>query len=177
MNPSLFKSYGDALFSIAREKNQLEAYRVTCNEVRQTLNDELMSLLSHPKISKNEKKEIISSVYKEVDPMILNFMKLMIDKNHGNHIKDAIHAFDKDYREYKEIEIAHVYSAVELSEAQKEELQSMLCSKENKAIECEYAIDSSLIAGLRIRIKDQVYDNSAFNRLTRLKNEVMRSTY
>ena len=51
------KTYGDALFELALEKGQTDTYFEECQGILQVLeeNDEMMNLLTHTKISKEEK--------------------------------------------------------------------------------------------------------------------------
>ena len=39
-----------------------------------------------------------------------------------------------------------------------------------QSVECIYDVDPKLLAGIKVKIKDFVMDNTALNRLTNLKN-------
>ena len=45
----------------------------------------------------------------------------------------------------------------------------------NQKVECMWSVDKALLAGLRIKINDQILDNSAANRLARLREEVVNT--
>lgn len=170
------KGYGDALFEIGVEQNKLEEFREQCELVKATLDDKFMSLLSHPKIEKKEKKECLVNVYGQVcDPLFMNFMKVMIDKNRFNIIKIVFDEFVMDYLDYHHIEIAEVTSAIELSDLDKQRIHDVLEKSQSQKLECRWKVDASLLAGLRIRINDQILDNSAANQLARLKEEVVKT--
>ena len=51
----------------------------------------------------------------------------------------------------------------------------MLEQKMNQKVECRWSVDKALLAGLRIKINDQILDNSAANRLARLREEVVNT--
>lgn len=176
MGSLVSKGYGDALFELGKELNQLKDFKAQGELVRKTLNEDLMRVLTHPKISKFEKKACIETIYKEsVHPVFLNTMKYMIDKNRFRYFVDALNEFDKNYNEHFKITIAKISSAKECSADEKNRIQSMLEKKLTRTVECQWSIDESLLAGLRIKINDQILDNSAANRLHRLKEEVVNT--
>ena len=57
------KTYGDALFELAMEKGSLDSYFSQCKDILQAIldNEELLKLLSHPKITKEEKVKVINA--------------------------------------------------------------------------------------------------------------------
>lgn len=176
MGSLVAKGYGDALFELGKELNQLNDFKKQGEVIRQTLTDDLMRVLTHPKISKDEKKACIETIYKEsTHPMLLNTMKYMIDKNRFRYFIDALNEFDKNYNEHYKITIAKISSAKECSKDEKTRIQAMLEKKLAQSVECQWLIDESLLAGLRIKINDQILDNSAANRLHRLKEEVVNT--
>lgn len=176
MDNSIAKGYADALFEIAQESGKTELFREQCRFISETLTADFMRVLSHPKMSKTEKKSCIETVYgTSIDKIIMNFMKLMIDKNRFRYIKNAFAEFDADYRELNQILVAQVKSARALKEEDKVKIKEMLEKRSNQRVECTYEVDESLIAGLRIKLDDQILDNSAANQLARLREEVVNA--
>ena len=170
------KGYGDALFEIGMEMNCLDQFKQECEVVVSTLTLELMRILAHPKVHKQEKKELLEKIYgKEINHTLLNFMKYMIDKNRFSKFKEAVEEFEALYNDHFHITVAYVVSAVELSEDEKERVSSMLKQRMNQKVECRWSVDKTLLAGLRIKINDQILDNSAANRLARLREEVVNT--
>jgi len=79
------------------------------------------------------------------------------------------------YNNHFHIAVATVASAVELDENEKKRVSEMLEQKMNQKVECRWSVDKALLAGLRIKINDQILDNSAANRLARLREEVVNT--
>ena len=50
-------------------------------------------------------------------------------------------------------------------------LSSSICK--SAKVECTYEVDESLLAGIKVKVKDQVMDNSAINRLNKMKDSIM----
>ena len=173
MADSVAKAYADALFEIAVDENKCDEYRKIVRCLNDTLTDDFVRVLTHPKITKQEKKACIEEVYGELDPILVNFLKVLIDKNRFNRIHTICCEFDANYVEHFKIIQASVTSARELSADEKQRLNEKLEKKFSQSVECTYAVDEKLLAGIKVQVKDIVYDNTAINRLTKMKDSIM----
>lgn len=168
-------SYAEALFELGLETKQLNVYKEQLMVVDALLkeHDDFNQVLNHPKISKQEKKALLDTVYaKELDKNVLNFLKLLIDKGRFSLFSQIVKAFVKAYNKEHNIAVAYVKSAVTLSEKQTKEIQSLLESKLSKTVELHVSVDEELLAGIRIKVDDLVIDNSASMRLAKMKEQV-----
>ena len=174
MADTVAKAYADALFEIAVDENKCDEYRELIHELKETMDERFIRLLCHPQISKEEKKACIDDVYgKELDSVFIHFLKVLIDKNRFQYVISICDEFDLDYVEYFNIIQANVCSARQLSEEEKKRLKEKLEKKYQQSVECSYQIDSSLLAGIKVQVKDKVMDNTALNRLNKMKNSIM----
>lgn len=169
--------YSSALYEIGVEENLSEQYKndlqMVCDSFKS--NPDLLNVLNHPKIDKEEKKQLIERIYsQDLSKTLINFMKLLLDKSRFNSIFNISKAYCGIYNDVHGIEIAHVYCAKMLSDDEIKNLKDMLEKKLNKTVEMKVQVDTTLLAGLRIKIKDEIIDNSAKNRLSRLKKDVMQ---
>lgn len=172
------QNYGDALFSLAKEEDKLTTYKEQLEMVLSALQKEpeFLRLLAHPKMDKEQKKEMIDSVFKPaLDKTVLNFMKLLIDKSRFSHIQDICHAFHDMYNKEYGIMVAYVTSAKALDEQEVQSLREVLETKTKKKVELVVNVDEDLMAGIRVKIGDQVIDNTARTRLENLKDMVVKS--
>ncbi len=168
---AIAKAYGDALFEIALDLKKCDEYRKNVSLLKDSMDERWIQLLNHPKISKDEKKKLLEKVYEgNLDPVLINFLKVLVDKNRFRYVKEACDAFDEDYVDHFNILVAHVTSAQELNEDEKKRLNVKLEKKMQQSVECIYDVDPKLLAGIKVKIKDFVMDNTALNRLTNLKN-------
>ena len=163
------KTYGEALFDLALEKNELDtiAEQVTLLQGALAENPELAKLLSHPKISKEEKISVVENIFKgRFSDDIVGFLVIIVEKDRGSEIESILKLFQAKVREYKKIGVALVTSAVELSAEQKAKVEHKLLEQtEYESFEMEYKVDSSLIGGMIIRIGDRVVDSSIRSKL------------
>ena len=65
---------------------------------------------------------------------------------------------------------ARVESAVALSQAQQQEVRNSLKRLKSSDVTVEFATNSGLIGGMRVKIGDDVYDGSVKTRLTSLSD-------
>ena len=172
------KAYGEALFELALEKNELESMAEQVNLLADAFaeNPELIKLLSHPKISKEEKINVIESIFKgRISDDIVGFLVIIVEKDRGSEIEDIFKLFQAKVREYKKIGVALVTSAIELSTEQKQKVeQKLLQQTAYESFEVDYKVDASLIGGMIIRIGDRVVDSSIRSKLDNLTKELRK---
>lgn len=172
------KTYGDALFELALEENVLDTLFQEVQVISEVLrtNDELMKLLNHPKIVKEEKIKIIENVFKErVSSHLTGFLKIVVTKDRYNQIPEIFAYFLDRVKEYKHIGVAYVTSAVELNEIQKQEIvEKLLKTTSYKTFEMHYQVDDKLIGGMIIRIGDRIVDSSIRTKINEMSKNLMR---
>ena len=172
------KTYGEALFELALEKNELDtiAEQVILLAEAFAGNPEFAKLLSHPKISKEEKISVVENVFKgRFSDDIVGFLVIIVEKDRGSEIESILEHFQAKVREYKKIGVALVTSAVELSAGQKAKVeQKLLEQTAYEQFEIEYKVDSSLIGGMIIRIGDRVVDSSIRSKLDRMTRNLRK---
>lgn len=67
---------------------------------------------------------------------------------------------------------AEVISAVELSAAEQDQLRQQLTQQYGEGIHFSFAVDPSLLGGLRVRVGDRLIDNSVASRLAELRESI-----
>ena len=172
------KTYGDALFEVALEKNQLDAFleEVKAAKAAMEANDELFKLMSHPKIVKEEKVKVVTEIFSgKVSEELVGLLRMIVDKGHFAEVISVLDYFIEQTKEYKNIGTAYVTSALELSDAQKAAvLKRLLDTTKYVEFEMHYKVDAELIGGMVIRIGDRVVDGSIKNKLFDLTRELSK---
>ena len=167
--------YANALYELGKESNKIDVFMVQLKELSQVWNEEkdFILALNHPKIKTAEKKEWLTSLFKDkIDKMLFQFLLVLAEHGVASNVPEVYEAFILCYREDKQIEEVMVESATTLSESQIKALKEMLEKKLNKKIELAIKVDSSLIAGLRVRAQDIVLDNTLVAKLDRMKEKL-----
>ena len=123
------KTYGDALFELALQNNNLDELFEESKVMREVFleNNELTKLLNHPKVDKDEKIAVIENIFKErASKEMVGFLVLLVRKERQNCVIEILDYFISRIKEYKKIGVAYVTTAVELSNTQKEEIKDRL---------------------------------------------------
>jgi len=166
------KTYSDALFDLALEKGCLDTLMDEASAVKDTFesNGELMTLLAHPKITKEEKIKVIESVFKgRVTDELTGLLCMLLEKGHAKEIPSVMEYFTDACKEYKHIGRATVTSAMALDDAHKRKIeQKLLDTTDYVSFEIDYKLDPALIGGIVIRIGDKVVDGSIRTRINNL---------
>ena len=172
------KTYGDALFELALEQNAVDELSKEVQVVSEALreNEELMKLLEHPKIVKEEKLQIVENIFKgRVSDDLTGFLQLIVNKDRYGEIYAILDVFMDRVREYKHIGVASVTTAVELREEQKQAvIDKLLATTDYESFEMKYAVDAALIGGMVIRIGDRVVDSSIKHKLELMSRDLMK---
>lgn len=171
-------NYAEAIFLLGEEENKLELYLNQLKEINETLkdNNELLSVMLHPKVSQMDKKALLDKIFSDKDVAIINFLKVLIDKRRFKYTEEIVSEFINRYNEYNNIQIATVYSAKKLDEKELNGILEVLEKRTKAKIEIKNIVDKSLIAGIKVKINDEVIDNSIARKLERLKYQVKSSS-
>ena len=103
-------TYGDALLELALEEGSLNMLYEEAQALVTVLqeNEELLRILKHPQIDKDEKRKIVDNIFKgRVSKDMVGLFGIMVEKDHGSKIVDVLHYFyqtgktSKKYRSCK----------------------------------------------------------------------------
>lgn len=170
------KTYGDALFDVAIESGRLDDFLEEARVVKQLLteNEDLVKLMNHPKVPKEEKLSVLENCFKEqISEQMLGILHLMVVKDRSNEFMEVLDYFITRVKDYKNIGLATVTAAMELTQDQKDKIKQKLLETTNYVeFEITYQVDPALIGGMVIRIKDRVVDSSVRTKIQKLSREL-----
>ena len=172
------KTYGDALFELAVEKDKVDVLLEEIVQLQEVLseNDEFGKLMNHPKIIKEEKIQVAKDVFAgRISEELLGFLTIIISKDRYKDINEILDYFIAEVKRYKGIGIATVTTAIPLKEEQCKKIeQKLLDTTGYKEMEMHYQTDESLIGGMLVRIGDRVVDSSVKTKLNELQKELLK---
>lgn len=170
--------YGDALFELAVEQGTQDQILEECKAVAEILesNEDLLRIMNHPKIVKDEKLQVIENVFKgRVSNEVMGLLAMLVQKDHFKETGKVLNYIVNAIKENKHIGTASVTSAIELTDAQKKEVEAKLLETTSYVeFEVEYAVDPELIGGMVIRIKDRVVDSSIKTQIAEITKELTK---
>jgi F-type H+-transporting ATPase subunit delta len=177
-NTLIAQRYAEALVEIARDgKLTFEKTSKDLNLINEILmqSKDLNAVLINPIISIEDKKEIIDKVFSgEIDLLTINFLKLLTDKNKFDIFNDVLEAYNKSMDSINNIKRVSVTSAVTMNEDAKSRLKQKLEEKLKANVVIDLNINKDIIAGLVIKIDDNVIDMSLKHKLEDLSKSITR---
>lgn len=158
------KTYGQALFELALEENALEQILEEEAFVKEVFaeNEDLVTLLNHPKISKDEKIQVVENIFKgKISDTMVGFLVTVVTKERYDELNNIFQYLEEKVKEYKNIGVVSVTTAVKLTEEQKVQLTNRLLEVTSfKQLEFNYEVNPDIIGGMILRIGDRVVDSS-----------------
>lgn len=165
-------TYGDALFELAVEEDRVDSIQEEITVLLQILQEqeELLQLLTHPEILKEDKEKLLENIFKgRVSDAVMGMLLIVVKNDRSGELVHICEYVISRIKEYKNIGIAYVTAALELTAEQKKSIEKKLLETTGYAeMEMHYSIDKSLIGGLVIRIDDRVVDSSVKRQLERM---------
>lgn len=172
------KTYGEALFELAIEENNVDVFMEEITEIQKILaqNGEFGKFMNHPKILKEEKIKVLENVFKgRISDELTGFLTLIVVKDRYGEIDAILDYFLTEIKKFKGIGIAYVTTASALRDEQKAGVeQKLLETTKYKSMEIHYDTDAALIGGMIIRIGDRVVDSSIKTKLNELTRTLMK---
>ncbi len=173
------KTYGQALFDLSLEEDKVNAYADELMIIKDAIakNPELLVLLNHPRISREDKMQVMKNCLEgRASDSVTGFFVTVIQAGRQQYIPGMIDYFLDAVKKYQHIGVADVTSACALSDVQKAAVEKRLLeTTDNVAYEIHYHVDPELIGGMVIRIGDKVADNSIRTKINTLTKALLNS--
>lgn len=168
--------YSDALFELAIKDDKIDDFYDQVTVILEVLddNDELFSIMCHPKIDHEEKVSLVEEIFKgRISDEIVGLMVMIISKDHFKDIKDVFARYIDRVKEHKNIGVAYIKTPMELNDRQKGEVEKRLLDTTSYvSIETNYEVQPDLIGGMVIRIGDRVVDSSVKTKIYELSRQM-----
>ncbi len=167
--------YAQALMSLAKDQQLEDRFGEDAQAVLDLLRDsqELQQFLENPLIAEDAKKGVLGQISVELNPLFANFLKLLVDKGRINFVFPILRRYQELLRQLRKTVLADVTSAVELSDAQKDQIRQKVATMTGaQQVDLEVTLDASLLGGVIIKVGSQVVDASLRGQLRRLSMQL-----
>ncbi|WP_371372245.1 ATP synthase F1 subunit delta [Sporomusa aerivorans] len=178
LTSQLALKYAQAIYEIATEKAMLDKVEQELKLVEDTIagHEELATLIYHPLVPAEAKKETISQIFaEELDVFVRNFILLLIDKRREPALPAIIREYIRLANEARNIAEAEIFTAKELSQEQLTALAAKLSEVTGKNIVLKATIDQELLGGVVVKIGDKLIDGSVARQLKALKAALLNN--
>jgi len=170
MSEIVAKRYADALFEVAKERGTIDAVEEQLALVNQMVidNEKLKKLLYMPRISRENKKQVMEKIFKdEVNSEVLNLLKMLIDRHRVSILSELQTAYVDIANENRDIVDVFVTSASPLDTEEEDKLIQTFKKLYDKQLRLRMNIDPEVIGGVLVRIGNRLYDGTISNKLNR----------
>lgn len=168
--------YAIALYQLAKEQNAVQAIENELRIVKKVLieNPEFITLLNSPKLSLDEKKNVIRGTFSDASPFVLNTLMLLTDRHREHEMVAMAEAFVELANKERGVAEAIVYSVRPLTAKETQAISATFASKVGKAsLNIENIVDSDLLGGVKVRIGNRIFDGSLKGKLNRLQRTLI----
>jgi F-type H+-transporting ATPase subunit delta len=169
--------YARSLFEVAKEHDKLDLVRDQLGEFADALSKtrELQMFFFSPYFSTPEKKDGLERAVTDVDPVVLNFLELLIEK-HRMPVLFRIRAnFDALWEEENRLLPGQTTSAIELDESIVKQLGDRIAEQTDRKVELSAEVDPDILGGIVVQVGNSVLDASVRNRLEQHRKQVVKA--
>jgi F-type H+-transporting ATPase subunit delta len=168
--------YARSLFEVAQEQDKLDVVREQLGAFADALNEtrELQVFFFSPYFSTPEKKDGLERAVTDADPVVLNFLELLIEKHRMPVIFRARAEYDRLWEEENKLLPVEITSAVELDREIVEQLGDRISEQTGRKVELSSRVEPDILGGIVVQVGNSVLDASVRNRLDQLRRQVAR---
>jgi F-type H+-transporting ATPase subunit delta len=170
----LAQVYGRSLFEVGREHGSLDELREQIGQFADAVNEnrDLATFFFSPYFSTKEKQEALGRILDGADPVLLNFLELLIE----NHRMPVIFRIRQEYERLWEEENrtlpVEITSAIKLDDATTESVGRKIGERTGRKVNLAAHVDPDILGGIIIRVGNSILDASIRNRLEQLRRHV-----
>lgn len=167
------RRYAQAVFEIARERDELERWPADLAKIAGLEEDAAVTTwLENPSASFELKTRYLSQRLSGVNPLALKLAYLLISKGRLNLTHEIAEEYRRLLDRHRGLETAKVTTAVALSDAEKQGLAERLGAVTGKKVRLKATVNPAIIGGIVAQINDRLLDGSTKSRLQALKKEI-----
>lgn len=166
-----------ALFKVAEQENKIEQFLHQGNILIELFKSypDYISIINDFKLNRNLRKLLIKEVFSNnLEVSMLNFLYLLIDRNFFGQVYTILKKFRILCNEKKDIIFGIIFSISPLKKTEINILSEKISKKLKLNVHLINKIDQSLIAGIKIKILNQIFDGSIKGQLIDMKTQIKK---
>jgi F-type H+-transporting ATPase subunit delta len=134
-------------------------------------NADLRNVWDNPSVPSEQKKKLLDAIGQRMvlDPMVRNFIAVLIDNNRIGMIDIIARQFEVELDAQLGIAEAKVTSSRDLTTDERLALENQIKQITGKSVRASYATDKGLIGGAKVQIGSTIYDGSVRGQLSRIR--------
>ena len=172
---TLARPYAKAAFAYATEQNATDTWSTVLQLLSAAVQDEAFSAyLSRPELTPAQQVELFAKVLGEQQTAsVSNFLTLLADNSRLTLLPEIAVEYEQLKSQNNNTVDVVIESAFPLNAEQEQLLSQALVKRLNCAVNVSVVVNKALIAGVVIRAGDQVIDDSALNKLEKMRTRLL----
>ncbi len=168
--------YGLALYSLALEENKIDSWQTDVKTLKGIFleNPDFIMILGSSFISLEERIEILEKTLKGVDKNIVALIDVIMENNRTDLLIDVFDSFNSYCNQYRGVSEGLIYSTLKLDQTVIDQIEKKISKIEGSKVELKNVIDPSLIGGVKVVIKDRIYDGSIKHNIEMMKKDLLK---
>jgi len=169
------EGYARALFEVARAEGTLDEVEDELFRFARSYesSDELRNALSDQGIPPGKRQAIVEDLLDgKATPSTVQLISMVVGSGRGRDLPAIVDRMVQRAASAKDVEVAEVRAAVELSADQKDRLKAALANATGKDVDLKVVVDPSVVGGLVATVGDTVIDGTVRTHLDQLKSRL-----
>jgi ATP synthase F1 delta subunit len=168
--------YARSLFEVARDQDKLDELREQLGAFADAVESDrgLTTFFFSPYFSADEKKDGLHKAVEGAEPILMNFLELLLEKHRMPAIYRIRREYDGLWREERKLLPVQVTSAVALDEEVVKSLGDRISQQTGRHVDLTAKVEPDILGGIVLRVGNSILDASIRNRLEQLRRQVAR---
>ena len=168
--------YAQALLEVGIDHGRLDVIHDQLGEVADVIDSrrQLQVFFFSPYFSTQEKQDGLARMLSDADPLLMNFLNLLIEKHRMPLIFRVRRDFDQRWEEHNRMLAVSVTSAIALDEATVSQIGDRIGERTGRSVTLTSIVDPDILGGIVLRVGNSILDASIRNRLEQLRKQVAR---
>jgi len=137
--------------------------------------DQLRRVLENPSISGDRKRAVIDAIIARLGAprQVRNFVAVLTDHKRLPLFSEILKQLEQELNDRQGFADAQVSSARQLSEQEKQMLETEITKMTGKRVRAKYEQDASLLGGAVVQVGSTIYDGSVKGQLERIREQLV----
>ena len=169
--------YARSLFEVAQDGGKIDVVKEQLGQFADALEDtrELAVFFFSPYFSTQEKKDGLGRTLEGADPVVQNFLELLIEKHRTPAIFRIRRELDRLWEEENKLLPVQITSAVELDASTVERIGREIGVQTGRKVNVVTSVDEDVLGGIVLRVGNSILDASIRTRMENLRKQVARA--
>ena len=163
--------YAKTLFNLSLQYNCIEVIEGQLKSIACLFNktSTFRLFLISKRLDKQTKIDVVSKTLSMFEPLIVEFICMIIKNNLANELIDIISRFNRLASMHLDAQNVEIITAHKLSEKEIESLSESICNALKAKPKINVKQNPDMIGGMRLRVGNKIFDNSVSYQINQLK--------